>query len=266
MEILHTVTDAPVEAVLFDFDGTISTLRYGWEAVMRDMMLELLRVDGGDEAALARMVDDYIEESTGIQTIFQMKWLAARVRELAPEKGLPDDAWWYKDEYNRRLMRTVAERVEAVSRGACPREAYLIDGAEAFLAALRSRGVACYVASGTDDADVRREARALGVEGPMPSPSFTIMLSYSGRVRVHHFDLYRLGDAEEFYAAGLDEWFGGEDVCLVEWPEMAQADFAPCVRATLSRAQQGGDRRTITLETDGVCVDAAALERWRKRD
>ena len=112
----------------------------------------------------------------------------------------------------------------------------------------------------------RGAARALGVEGPMPSPSFTIMLSYSGRVRVHHFDLYRLGDAEEFYAAGLDEWFGGEDVCLVEWPEMAQADFAPCVRATLSRAQQGGDRRTITLETDGVCVDAAALERWRKRD
>ena len=165
MEILHTVTDAPVEAVLFDFDGTISTLRYGWEAVMRDMMLELLRVDGGDEAALARMVDDYIEESTGIQTIFQMKWLAARVRELAPEKGLPDDAWWYKDEYNRRLMRTVAERVEAVSCGACPREAYLIGGAEAFLAALRSRGVACYVASGTDDADVRREAHGLGVDG-----------------------------------------------------------------------------------------------------
>ena len=64
----------------------------------------------------------------------------------------------------------------------------------------------------------RGAARALGVEGPMPSPSFTILLSYDGRVRVHHFDLYRLSDPDEFYAAGLDEWLGGDGVCLVEWP------------------------------------------------
>ena len=42
MEILHSVPKTPVKAVLFDFDGTISTLRYGWEAVMRQMMLELI--------------------------------------------------------------------------------------------------------------------------------------------------------------------------------------------------------------------------------
>ena len=105
MEILQKTPQTPVEAVLFDFDGTISTLRYGWVPVMRQLMLELL---GGDapSAALEKEVDDYIEESTGIQTIFQMKWLAARVRQ-AGRTDLPDDPWWYKDEYNRRLMQTV---------------------------------------------------------------------------------------------------------------------------------------------------------------
>ena len=109
MEILQKTPQTPVEAVLFDFDGTISTLRYGWVPVMRQLMLELL---GGDApgAALKKEVDDYIEESTGIQTIFQMKWLAARVRE-AGRTDLPDDPWWYKDEYNRRLMQTVSARV-----------------------------------------------------------------------------------------------------------------------------------------------------------
>ena len=162
MEILQKTPQTPVEAVLFDFDGTISTLRYGWVPVMRQLMLELL---GGNApgAALEKEVDDYIEESTGIQTIFQMKWLAARVRE-AGRADLPDDPWWYKDEYNRRLMQTVSARVEAAASGAQPREDYLIAGAASFLQALQKRGVRCYVASGTDDKDVRNEARALGVD------------------------------------------------------------------------------------------------------
>lgn len=162
MEILQKTPQTPVEAVLFDFDGTISTLRYGWVPVMRQLMLELL---GGDapSAALEKEVDDYIEESTGIQTIFQMKWLAARVRE-AGRTDLPDDPWWYKDEYNRRLMQTVSARVEAVASGTQRREDYLIAGAAAFLRALQERGVRCYVASGTDDKDVRNEAHALGVD------------------------------------------------------------------------------------------------------
>lgn len=110
----------------------------------------------------------------------------------------------------------------------------------------------------------RGAARALGVEGPMPSPSFTILLSYDGRVRVHHFDLYRLSDPDEFYAAGLDEWLGGDGVCLVEWPQMADADFSPCVHATLTRVPGGEQLRSILLEPDGVSLNADALGRWRK--
>lgn len=108
----------------------------------------------------------------------------------------------------------------------------------------------------------RGAAQALGVEGPMPSPSFNIMFPYEGRVPVYHFDLYRLSGPDEFYAAGLDEWFGGTGVCLVEWPETVELSVHPCLRAAIRRAENEGER-FIDLETDGVSLDAAALGQWR---
>lgn len=167
MELLHErqiVT--PIRAALFDFDGTVSTLRYGWEAVMRPLMLEMISGHGAPyDAALEAEVDAYIDESTGIQTILQMKWLAQRVLEERPNDSMSDDPWWYKAEYNRRLMETVNDRLERLESGAVNRENYLIAGSEAFLKALKARGVRIFVASGTDDPDVHREAAALGVDG-----------------------------------------------------------------------------------------------------
>ena len=52
-------------------------------------------------------------------------------------------------------------------------------------------------------------ARGLGVEGAMPSPTFTLLIPYEGRHKFYHFDLYRLNDPDEFFAAGLDEFIGG---------------------------------------------------------
>ena len=156
---------APVRAVLFDFDGTISTLRCGWEKVMKPLMLEM--ISGGQEwdAALEREVDDYINESTGIQTIHQMKWLAETVKARRMNPGASDDPWWYKGEYNRRLMESVSARVRNVKDGILPRENYMIRGSEEFLKALKARGVKLYVASGTDHPDVLNEVAALGLSG-----------------------------------------------------------------------------------------------------
>ena len=68
----------------------------------------------------------------------------------------------------------------------------------------------------------RGVARALGVTGAMPSPTFTLLIPYEGRQKLYHFDLYRLNDPEEFYAAGLDEFIGGDGIAMIEWPEMAE--------------------------------------------
>ena len=150
-----------VQAAIFDFDGTFSTLRCGWEEVMRPMMLEYI---GGGQAdgALRRRVDEYIDQSTGIQTVYQMRWLAEQVD--AANGGDPGrDEWWYKDEYNRRLMQRVGERIRRLESGEDRPEQYLIAGAVDFLHTLREAGVDVYLASGTDHRDVLREAGILGV-------------------------------------------------------------------------------------------------------
>ena len=108
----------------------------------------------------------------------------------------------------------------------------------------------------------RGAARSLGVEGPMPSPSFTILFPYEGKCPVYHFDLYRLSGPDEFEVAGLYEWFGGAGVCLVEWPETVDLDARPCVRLTLRRAAEDG-ARDVELVTDGVPLNEAAFVPWR---
>lgn len=151
-------------AAIFDFDGTFSTLRHGWEQVMRPLMLECISGDPAEAAsdALKAEVDAYIDTSTGIQTVYQMRWLRDRVE--AEGRGVPGrDEWWYKAEYNRRLMEQVSGRLRALESGEAKPEDFLIRGAVEFLHALRERGAEVYLASGTDHCDVVREAAALGV-------------------------------------------------------------------------------------------------------
>ncbi len=149
-----------IRAVIFDFDGTISTLRSGWEQVMRPLMIEMIG-GGANVPGLERDVDAYIEESTGVQTIFQMRWLA----EQTARHGFAEarDEWWYKQEYNRRLTAFIADRKAMLRSGAAAPGAFMIAGAMDFLYALRAAGLHLYVASGTDEADVIDEVRLLGL-------------------------------------------------------------------------------------------------------
>ena len=107
-------------------------------------------------------------------------------------------------------------------------------------------------------------ARGMGIRGPMPSPTFTLMIPYAADGRkLYHFDLYRLADPDEYYAAGLDEFIGGDGVAVVEWPQMAGLEPRPCLRLCLERC--GGDQqRRIEIENDGVAgFDPEALSDWR---
>lgn len=151
-----------IKTAVFDFDGTLSTLRRGWETVMAPMMVEYIS-GGVPTAEIKALVADYIDRSTGVQTIRQMKWLAEKVREFGLNPGAPADPWFYKDEYNRRLMAEVARRRDAVLSGDSPRIDWLVTGAKEYLGLLCARGVSLFAASGTDECDVRAEAEALGL-------------------------------------------------------------------------------------------------------
>ena len=154
----------PIRAVLFDFDGTISTLRSGWEEVMRSMMLEMIAGDAPVTDSLRNEVDAYIDASTGIQTIFQMQWLCQYIKTYGTKKDMPEDPWWYKDIYNERLMQVVDKRKAALASNTAQREQFLIAGSDTLLEAFRRKGLELYVASGTDDEDVTAEVGILGLK------------------------------------------------------------------------------------------------------
>lgn len=147
-----------LDTVVFDFDGTLSSLRAGWEKVMEPLMVELIP---GDKQEVTELVRKYIDESTGIQTIFQMRWLKEEVEKRG---GKAHDEWEYKDEYNRRLMLEVGRRRQAILSGEEKAEHYLVPGSKDFLEALKSMGVTMYAASGTDISDVKEEAKILGLD------------------------------------------------------------------------------------------------------
>ena len=72
-------------------------------------------------------------------------------------------------------------------------------------------------------------ARGLGISGPVSSPSFTILNLYDrGRVKLYHFDWYRLESPEELYELGMDEYLGGDGVAVVEWPDRCPEAIPPC--------------------------------------
>ena len=73
---------------------------------------------------------------------------------------------------------------------------------------------------------------AAGHKGAVKSPTYTLSEPYrvqvDGRaVAVIHFDLYRMGSAEEFLDAGFREDFNGDNICIVEWPEKAEGVLPP---------------------------------------
>ena len=94
---------------------------------------------------------------------------------------------------------------------------------------------------------VKGVALGLGVSGVVKSPTFALHLSHDGRLLLHHIDLYRLETTREVMELGLDEVFGMNGVCFVEWPERLEVspDYAVWVRITEGPAP---DRRTFSFQ------------------
>ena len=93
---------------------------------------------------------------------------------------------------------------------------------------------------------VRGACRALGVEGPVTSPTFTIGHVLAGSPEVAHLDLYRLGSLAGEDPALLEDYLTPERVGFVEWPAVAERDLDRVVARVLLE-HEGGDRRRITV-------------------
>jgi tRNA threonylcarbamoyladenosine biosynthesis protein TsaE len=104
-------------------------------------------------------------------------------------------------------------------------------------------------------------AGALGVRGPVPSPSFTILNLYEeGSMPLYHFDWYRINGREELIESGLDEYIGKEGVTLIEWHEKAE-DLLPETNLEIIITQLSSGAREVSFVPHGgfdhLCIDAS---------
>ncbi|MEN8137630.1 MAG: PfkB family carbohydrate kinase [Bacteroidota bacterium] len=161
-EELHGIKHA-----VFDHDGTISTLREGWEHVMEPVMIEAIlgdkinSVDAKTYSEIKQRSLEFIDATTGIQTILQMEGLVKIVKEYGYVEDVKDK-FQYKEIYNDALMEMVNKRIEKLNNKELSNDDFLMKGILNFMHRLKKRGVKLYLASGTDVDDVKNEAGVMG--------------------------------------------------------------------------------------------------------
>jgi tRNA threonylcarbamoyladenosine biosynthesis protein TsaE len=107
---------------------------------------------------------------------------------------------------------------------------------------------------------VRGACRALGVDGPVTSPTFTIGHRYQGRVPVSHLDLYRFEGMSDSEWGDLEPYFD-DAVAFVEWPEAGAGHLPPArLLVTLRVVSDRQDHRLVVLESPDGSLDLEALD------
>ena len=95
---------------------------------------------------------------------------------------------------------------------------------------------------------VRGIAAQLAPQASVSSPTFAIMNEYRGEMPLFHFDLYRIGDAEELDGIGFEEFFEKPGVMLIEWSERVQQELPPHTIVVTLENPGYDDTRRITVE------------------
>jgi len=93
-------------------------------------------------------------------------------------------------------------------------------------------------------------AKGLEVAEHVSSPTFTIINEYQGRLPFYHLDVYRLSDPDEAYDLGLEEYFYGQGVTLVEWPQRIE-EFLPEEFLAVIIRVIGEEQRELVIEPRG---------------
>ena len=172
IEICYPIKTIPLgklKYAVFDNDGTISTLREGWEKTMETVMMHSILEEKYDSVSasiffeIQNSIVSYINNSSGILTLEQMQALVEMVKYygFVPKKKILD-SFGYKKRYNTQLMKFVNQRINKINKGELDRKDFILKGAVTFLTALKKINIRLYLVSGTDHRDVLNEAKVLG--------------------------------------------------------------------------------------------------------
>ncbi len=245
-----------IRSALFDFDGTVSLIREGWQGVMIPMMVDILKDlhTGESDDELFSVVREFVTRLTGRQTIYQMIEFAGHVERRG---GTPLDPVEYKRMYLDLLWERIEHRVAGLKSGQIDPDDMIVPGARDLLKNLCERGISCYLASGTDEEYVLDEAAAVGVSqyfagiygaldniGDVPDVKAAVIQNIIRDHNLHGSELVAFGDGyveientknvggisigvatDEVQRAGIDEWkrsrliMAGADVVIAEFRE-----------------------------------------------
>ena len=94
-------------------------------------------------------------------------------------------------------------------------------------------------------------AKALNITEPVTSPTFTLMNQYlNGKLKLYHFDMYRIEDIDEIIETGLTDYFGKNDaVCVIEWADNIK-QLLPKNIIKINIEKLGETERKFTIEFD----------------
>ena len=96
-------------------------------------------------------------------------------------------------------------------------------------------------------------ASHFGVAG-VKSPTYTIVNEYRGRVRIFHFDMYRITDSDDLYSIGYDDYVESEGYCIAEWSENIEGDIpSDAIFVTISRTDDAEGRR-IEISYENISI------------
>ena len=150
-------------SALFDFDGTVSLIRANWREVMLPYFTDVLQDAAPDRerAKLEKQAAAIVDGLTGKQTIFQCIELDQEVQSLG---GAHTDPAVYKQGFLDRMEERVTTCRKGLTGGTLKKEDWLVPGIVNLVKTLESKGIRCYLASGTDEEHVLTEAKLLGVD------------------------------------------------------------------------------------------------------
>lgn len=145
--------------------------------------------------------------------------------------------------FNTDMTLEIISRSQEQTTALAAAVARLLEPGDAvFVAGQLGTGKTCFI---------RAACRELGVAEPVTSPSFTMAQTYTGKVTVHHLDLYRLSKFGPEDAVDFEPFFESGAITFVEWPEGAEPYLAaPAVSIHLSHVDEHSRRISFSGRND----------------